>query len=318
MSAKVSQGVTTVVVGNCGVSLAPFVATVRPPPPLDLLGVDWFRFPTFAAYLDEVESKPAAANAVFLIGHQTRRVREMDDLDRPATGAEIERMKAHVTEALRAGATGFSTGLFYPPARAATTDEVVAVTEAVRPFGGLYATHMRDEGAGLEQSVEETLEIGRRADVPVVISHHKASGTPNHGKVAKTLLRIAEAAKQQRVSLDVYPYAASSTVLLPARLADASRVIVTWSEKMPEVAGRDLDDIAAEHGVDKYEMANRLVPAGAIYFTMAEDDVQRVLRFTGAMIGSDGLPHDPEPHPRLWGTFTRVLGHYSQIGRAHV
>ncbi len=312
MSAKVSQGVTTVVVGNCGVSLAPLVPTGRPPPPLDLLGVDSFRFPTFGAYLDEVDAKPSAANGVFLIGHQTLRVREVADLDRPATEAEIARMKAHVTEAMQAGATGFSTGLFYPPARAATTDEVVAITQAVRPFGGLYATHMRDEGAGLEQSVEETLEVGRRADVPVVISHHKASGTPNHGKVAKTLLRIAEAAKTQRVSLDVYPYNASSTVLLPARLNDASRVIVTWSEKMPEVAGRDLDDIAAEHGVDKFEMAARLVPAGAIYFTMAEEDVQRVLRFTGAMIGSDGLPHDPKPHPRLWGTFPRVLGHYSR------
>src|SRR3546814_16751583 len=122
MSAKVSQGVTTVVVGNCGVSLAPFVATVRPPPPLDLLGVDWFRFPTFAAYLDEVDAKPAAANAVFLIGHPTLRVREMADLDRPATGAEIERMRAHATEALRAGAPGFSTGPFYPPAHEARTD----------------------------------------------------------------------------------------------------------------------------------------------------------------------------------------------------
>ncbi|MET4699960.1 N-acyl-D-amino-acid deacylase [Constrictibacter sp. MBR-5] len=312
MSAKVSQGVTTVVVGNCGVSLAPFVPTGRPPPPLDLLGVEWFRFPTFGAYLDELDAKPAAANGVFLIGHQTLRVREMADLDRTATDDEIARMRGHVTEALQAGATGFSTGLFYPPARAASTDEVVAIAEALQPFGGLYATHMRDEGAGLEQSVEETLEIGRRAEVPVVISHHKASGLPNHGKVEKTLLRIAEAAKSQRVSLDVYPYSASSTVLLPGRLNDATRVIVTWSEKMPEVAGRDLDDIAAEHGVDKFEMASRLVPAGAIYFTMSEDDVQRVLRFAGAMIGSDGLPHDPRPHPRLWGTFPRVLGHYSR------
>src|SRR3546814_6136534 len=112
----------------------------------------------------------------------------MDDLDRPATGAEIERMKAHVTEALRAWATGFSTGLFYPPARAATTDVVVAVTEAVRPFGGLYATHMRDAGAGLEQSVDETPAIGRRADVQVVIPHPNPSGTPKTGKGAKTTL----------------------------------------------------------------------------------------------------------------------------------
>ena len=90
------------------------------------------------------------------------------------------------------------------------------------------------------------------------------------------------------------------------------RVLVTWSEPYPEAAGRDLSDIAAEHGVSDEEMAVRLLPAGAIYFAMAEEDVQRVLRFPRAMIGSDGIPHDPRPHPRLWGTFPRVLGHYSR------
>lgn len=313
MSAKASQGVTTVVVGNCGVSLAPFVAATRPTPPLDLLGdAGWYRFPSFAAYLEEVDAHPAATNALFLVGHQTLRVGAMDSLDRPATAAEIATMKSHVEEAMRAGAAGLSTGLFYPPARHAPTEEVIALAEAVRPFGGLYATHLRDEGPRLEESVEEALEIGRRAGIGVVLSHHKASGVKNHGKVARTLARIDEAAKTQPVTLDVYPYAASSTVLLPQRIGDATRVIVTWSEKLPEAGGRELSELAREHGVSMQEMAERLIPAGAIYFAMSEDDVQTVLRYPGAMIGSDGLPHDPKPHPRLWGTFPRVLGHYSR------
>ncbi len=313
MDCKVSQGVTTVVVGNCGISLAPFTATHRPPPPLDLLGDESaYRFPTFAAFLDAVDRRPAATNGVFLCGHQTLRVGAMDSLDRAATPAEIAAMRERLVEALRAGAAGLSTGLFYPPARHAPTEEVVALAEAVRPFGGLYATHLRNEGPKLEESVEEALTIGRSAGIPVVLSHHKASGVANHGKVVKTLARIAEAAREQAVSLDVYPYAASSTVLLPERLDDSRKVLITWSESMPGAAGRDLDELAAEHGIDKYEMARRLLPAGAIYFAMSEEDVQRVLRYPGAMIGSDGLPGGPMPHPRLWGTFPRVLGHYSR------
>jgi len=313
MTPKVSQGVTTVVAGNCGISLAPFVAEGRPVPPLDLLSDGaWYRFPTFAAYLDELDRLSPAVNGLFLVGHQTLRVGCMDQLDRVATAAEIAVMRARATEAMQAGAAGLSTGLFYPPARAASTDEVVAVAEAVRPFGGLYATHLRNEGAQLEQSVEEALEIGRRAGIDVVLSHHKASGLPNHGKVRGTLARIAEAACHQHVALDVYPYAASSTVLLPGRLDDASKVLITWSEAIPDASGRDLEELAAEYGIDKYAMAERLLPAGAIYFAMAEDDVQTVLRYPGAMIGSDGLFHDPFPHPRLWGTFPRVLGHYAR------
>lgn len=313
MDFKVSQGVTTVVAGNCGISLAPLTIGFRPPPPLDLLGdAQTYRYPTFAAFMAEAEKKPAATNAVFLVGHQTLRVGAMDSVDRGATSAEIAVMKERVTEAMQAGAAGLSTGLFYPPARSAPTDEVVALAEAVRPFGGLYATHLRNEGPRLEESVEEALEIGRRGGIGVVLSHHKAVGKPHHGKVVKTLARIEEAARQQAVSLDVYPYIASSTVLLVDRLDEATQVLVTWSEPMPEAAGRDLEELAAEHGVTKHEMARRLLPAGAIYFAMAEEDVQRVLRYPGAMVGSDGLPLGPQPHPRLWGTFPRVLGHYSR------
>ena len=313
MTPKVSQGVTTVVVGNCGISLAPFTPHGRPIPPLDLLGdAAWYRFSTFAAFIDAVERTPAAVNAVFLVGHQTLRVGAMASLERAATQAETEVMRAEVDEAMRAGAVGFSTGLFYPPARHAPTDEVVALAQAVRPYGGLYATHLRDEGANLLDSVDEALTIGQRAGLPVVLSHHKASGKSNHGKVSLSLARITDAAKRQRVSLDVYPYNASSTVLLPGRLADAPRILITWSEAMPEAAGRELGELAAEHGVSRAVMAERLLPAGAIYFAMAEADVQTVLRYPGAMIGSDGLPGGAKPHPRLWGTFPRVLGHYAR------
>lgn len=313
MAAKASQGVTTVVAGNCGISLAPFNPEGRPPPPMDLLGGESdYRFPTFSSYLEALDARRPVVNGLFLVGHQTLRVQHVEDLNRPANDAEIAAMRAGVEQAMQAGAVGFSTGLFYPPSRAATTDEVVALTEAAAPYGGLYATHMRDEGAFLEESVEESLEIGRRAGVAVVLSHHKASGAAHHGKTARSLPMVEAAAAAQQVSLDVYPYAMSSTVLLPDRLADSKRVLITWSEPHPEAAGRDLSDIAAEHGVSDEEMAVRLLPAGAIYFAMSEEDVQRVLRFPRAMIGSDGIPHDPRPHPRLWGTFPRVLGHYSR------
>ena len=311
MKAKSSQGVTTVIVGNCGVSLAPFSSPGRPKPPLDLIfGLDPVRFSSFGAFLDAVDHKPAATNAAFLVGHQTLRISEVSDLYQPAKHDEIVTMRAHVAEAMDAGAIGLSTGLFYPPARAASTDEVVALTEIAGAAGGLYATHLRDEGSKLLESVQEALEIGLRSNAPVVLSHHKASGVANHGRVKESLPLIREARKTQKVALDVYPYIASSTVLLAERVADSAKVLITWSEPMPEVAGRDLAELAMEYQQTPEKMVDRLQPAGAIYFSMAEEDVQEVISFEDAMIGSDGIPHDEKPHPRLWGTFPRVLGHY--------
>jgi N-acyl-D-amino-acid deacylase len=158
--------------------------------------------------------------------------------------------------------------------------------------------------------VNETIEIGKAADVPVVISHHKASGTPNHGLVRESLKLIEEARKTQSLGLDVYPYVAASTMLDPRRISLASKIIVTWSKARPEFAGQTLDAIAGKLDCGLEEAARRLLPAGAIYFMMSEDDVRRVLSYPHTMIGSDGLPHDEHPHPRLWGTFPRVLGHY--------
>jgi N-acyl-D-amino-acid deacylase len=114
------------------------------------------------------------------------------------------------------------------------------------------------------------------------------------------------------VDFDIYPYAAGSTVLMPSRLRNDVPVQITWSVPHPELAGRMLTDIAKEWQLDPKDAAERLLPAGAIYFQMDEADVRRIMAHRLAMIGSDGLPHDSYPHPRLWGTFPRVLGHYAR------
>ena len=313
MAFKASQGVTTVVIGNCGSSLAPLAPGRPTPPPLNLFGgPEWWRFPTVESYVTELERAPAAINSAILVGHATLRTGAMDDLDRPATDAEISVMQRRLEEGMAAGAIGFSTGLFYPPNRAAPTDEVVALAEVAARAGGLYTTHMRDEHDGVLDSLDEAFEIGSRAKLPVVVSHHKCAGPRNFGRTRDTLRKIDGARRDQEVGLDVYPYTAGSSVLLPALIEDSARVLITWSEPFPEAAGRDLDAIAAEWSADRFAAADRLQPAGAVYFMMDEEDVRRVLAYPHSMIGSDGSPHDEKPHPRLWGTFPRVLGHYSR------
>jgi N-acyl-D-amino-acid deacylase len=314
MTPKLSQGVTTVVTGNCGISLAPMPRQVPQPvtPPLDLLdrNGEWFRFETFAQYLEALRAQPAAINFAPLVGHTTLRVVAMDDVLAPATDAEIVHMRQLADQALEAGAIGISTGLAYTTAMPATTDEVVRVCENLRAFGGIYCTHMRNEADDSMESLAETFEIGRRLDVPVVISHHKLSGSRNFGRSQETLPYIERTMQMQPVCLDCYPYLAGSTVLEVWRTQRCDRIIVTWSVPHPEFAGRELNDIAAELGVSREEATERLMPAGAIYFQMDEKDVERILSFKPTMIGSDGLPHDAKPHPRLWGAFPKVLGHY--------
>jgi N-acyl-D-amino-acid deacylase len=314
MAPKASQGVTTVVAGNCGVSLAPLVLGDRvAPPPLDLIGdTSWYRYGSFSEYVKNLEQKPAATNAALLVGHTTMRVATMGNLERPATAAEVGKMQALVQEALDAGAIGVSTGLYYEPARAATTEEVIEVCRPLTARKSLYCTHMRDEGDRVTESLEETFRIGKELGVPVVVSHHKVVGSPNFGRSKETLPLIAERMKTQGIGLDCYPYCASSTILTADRAALGSKTLVTWSTPHPEYAGMDLADIAKKMNLSTEATAKKLQPAGAIYFSMDEADVQRVLAFEHTMVGSDGLPHDAAPHPRLWGTFPRVLGHYSR------
>ena len=314
MAPKASQGVTTVVAGNCGISLAPAPAGMKPVPPLDLLDAEgaWFRFPSFAAYVEELRARPAATNCVLLVGHSTLRVQTMDRLERPANAAEVRRMRALADEALGAGAIGVSTGLWYEPASAATTEEVIEVCRPLAKRNGLYCTHMRDEGDRVLDSLEETFRIGRELGVPVVVSHHKVMGKANHGRSSETLPLIEARMRGQQIGLDCYPYCAASTILTMSRARIATRVLVTWSTPHPELAGMDLAEIEKKLGLSTEDAIGQLLPAGAVYFAMDEADVQRILAFASTMIGSDGLPHDAAPHPRLWGTFPRVLGHYAR------
>jgi N-acyl-D-amino-acid deacylase len=314
MECKISQGVTTVVAGNCGISLAPLALQGYPPPPLDIIAREATQlFPTFGAYLSALDREPPALNAVCQVGHSTLRIGTMaDHLQRPASESEIATMRRLLEQSMEQGAIGLSTGLYYPPAEGAPTGEIVALTKAVHDHRGIHTTHMRDEASNLLDSVSETISIGADADVPIVISHHKATGIPNFGKVKDSLALIADARKRQKLGLDAYPYIASSTMLDPRRISLATSVIITWSKSRPEFAGQTLDEIAKKLKTTVEDAAAQLIPAGAIYFMMDEQDVRQVLSFPYTMIGSDGLPHDEHPHPRLWGTFPRVLGHYAR------
>ena len=312
MDFKISQGVTTVITGNCGISLAPLGEGVPVPAPLNLLAGDSDRprHHSFAAYIDALRERPAAINAAALVGHSTLRVMAMKDLGKAADESEIATMRRLLGEALDAGAIGMSTGTYYPPAAAASTEEIIEVGRPLTGAGGLYVTHMRDEADHCLDSLEETFRIGRELDIRVVVSHHKLQRQENFGKSAITLPRIREAMRCQCVALDCYPYNASSTMLHtdPKRLT--GRIMIAFSGSHPEYAGRDLDQIAAEWQVSIVEAAQRLQPASAIYFTMDEADVRKILAFEDTMIGSDGIPQGEKPHPRLWGTFPRVIGHY--------
>ena len=314
MGCKMSQGVTTVVVGNCGISLSPVRMKTRPLPPMDLLGDEsWWTFGSFGEYADRLTRDPAPVNTYALIGHMALRVEAMNgDIKRTATDREAEQMRKRLAEALAEGASGFSTGLYYPPNMHAPTDEVIAVAEALRKTGGIYVTHMRDEANHVLDSIAETLKIGRDTGTAVVISHHKCSMPENFGRSPETLAAIDAGARGQRADFDVYPYPAGSTVLMPDRVRPDVPVRITWSIPHPEASGKMLADLARGWNLDLKEAAEKLLPAGGIFYQMDEEDVQRILRHPRAMIGSDGLPHDAFPHPRLWGTFPRVLGHYAR------
>jgi N-acyl-D-amino-acid deacylase len=312
MTPKVSQGVTSLVAGNCGVSLAPLALDGIPPPPLDLLGSEagWFRFARFADFVEALRDAPPALNCGLLVGHITLRHRIMDRFDRAASPAERAAMRRQVEAAMAEGAIGLSTGLDYPASAAAPTEEIVELVEAVKPHGGLYCCHHRNYFEHLEDAIDEALAIGRQTQVPLTISHHQCTGAANFGKGPATLAVIDKARQDQAVGLDAYPYAASSKTLDPGRAKPGVRIMVTWSTPHPEFAGRMLDEIAASWGCTDMDAAERLLPAGAIYFQLDEGDVRAILAYEHTMIGSDGLPHDVHPHPRLWGTFPRVLGHY--------
>src|SRR2546423_4558057 len=195
MDFKVCQGVTTDVVGNCGLGAAPFDWAKRS---LAFFGADDRRdsLPDWDGYgssLDAVDKDPPSLNVAALVGHGTIRLAAMGNEQRAPSDSEMGTMFDLLAEGIEAGCVGYSTGLIYEPGRYSETPELVALAKDMAPSGGLYATHMRNEGDQLVQSVEEAIRIGEEAGVAVQISHHKASGRANWGSVKSSLSAIEEA-----------------------------------------------------------------------------------------------------------------------------
>lgn len=208
---KLSQGITTEITGNCGMYPAPLAQDNETE--LSIRDLDWSP-DGYRAYLNQFSKTAISMNMGYLVGHGAVRAAAMGYDDRQPKPAELEQMKQYVAEAMKHGAMGLSTGLGYPPGMFADRNEIVELCKVVSQYGGIYATHMREEGDGVLASIDESIEIARRANVPLQISHLKAVGRQNWGKV-KTALEKLEAAEKEglNVSFDFYPYTASSTGL---------------------------------------------------------------------------------------------------------
>lgn len=327
MTAKLSQGVTTVIVGNCGISASPVLPGGTPggrvPDPMNLLGDDdEFAYPRFADYRAAVDAARPAVNVAALVGHTALRQNHMDRVGRAASDAEIAAMRVQLRESLEAGALGLSTGLAYASAFQAPDSEVLALSEELDGQRHAYASHLRDEFEQIVPALEEAVAVGRHSGAPVRVSHLKCAGVDNWGR-SREVLAALEQASQGRATLeqgthghdvacDCYPYAASSSTLDLKQVTADYDILVTWSQPHPDQGGRLLAEIASDWHTTLLGAAMRLQPAGAVYHCMDEADVRRILAHPLTMIGSDGLPRDPRPHPRLWGTFPRVLGHYAR------
>ena len=312
------------------------------------------------AYLDSARALGVGMNVAFLVGHNTVRSEVMGSDDRAPTEDELRRMRAMVAQAMDEGAFGLSTGLRYTPGAYSETDEVVALAQEAARRGGIYTSHLREEGLGLLGGVAEAIEIGRRADIPVVLTHHKAIGAPMWGSSVRTLAMIDSArAAGIDVMADQYPYTATYTsinVLVPpwalaggreaflARVddpaqrdsvlagivwnivndrggSDLRRVQLARVEWDATLEGGTLYDWAVREGMEPSPENGALLVveairrggASAIYHVLHEDDVRRIMRHPMTAIASDGRlvrPGQGHPHPRWYGTFPRVLGHY--------
>ncbi|ROO86927.1 N-acyl-D-amino-acid deacylase [Actinocorallia herbida] len=256
------QGVTTLVTGNCGQS--PFPSGHRTGTDTVPTGVG---YPDFAAYAAHLERAEPAVNLAALVGHGSLRATVIGSAQRAATGAEIDAMRTLLAEAARQGVFGLSTGLIYAPGSYADADEIVALAKVAREHGLLYATHMRDEGDGLLDSITEALDTARRSGVRLQISHLKAVGPANHGKVGDALELIERArAEGVDVATDVYPYTASSTRLtarLPTWAMDGGPDALLERLADPAARARIADDVRARFG-------RTLLPDGIVIAALPE------------------------------------------------
>ena len=319
LGCKTLQGVTSIVVGNCGVSAAP--ASDHTP------GMTVFG--RMEDYHRAVAERGPAVNVAALVGHGAIRAAVLGlKTARPADPTEVAAMAEHVARAMEDGAVGLSSGLAYEPGRYAEADEVVELNRMVAEAGGIYTTHMRDEGRGLLDSIDETVAVAEATGVRVQISHLKASGRDNWGTVVEALARIDRARSAGLdVMADQYPYTRGSTVLEQLVVGGAldgpsafgrispDEVLVAAAAGHPEWEGRTVAEIGAAEGVDGRLMADRIVEAEGrrcivVIDTMSEEDVRTVMAHEAVMVGTDGIALGARPHPRLHHTYPRILGRY--------
>ena len=358
---KISQGVTSEVIGNCGFSLAPAPEkfrlsiqelTGRLFPPLA------FGWETVSEFLAETDRLGHATNTVPLVGHHAVRNAVMGLTDDPVTAETIRSMRAELAAALDAGVFGLSSGLIYPPGMFADQDELVQLASAL-PTDRTYCSHLRNEGRRLIEAVDEAIEVAELAGCRLQISHLKAAGRSAWGQVPRALDRM-DAARDRGMTVhhDVYPYEANSTMLAsclppwfheagaeqtmrllrdPIALDRAERdlgrddgtwenwvagsgsenVLIASTATHSDYEGLNLADAARRRGTSPFEtlvdllLENELKATMSV-FAMHEDDVRAAIAHPFAMIGSDGLPLGTggKPHPRLYGTFTRVINRY--------
>jgi N-acyl-D-amino-acid deacylase len=335
--AKLRQGVTTDVTGNCGFSPFPLGADDAA-----RLHGDFFepglveRWAGLASYADALTELNPGINVAPLVGLGAVRLAVMGEESGPAGPGQRGRMRKHVERAMDDGAFGVSSGLVYPPGCYADLEELADLAAPAGAAGGIYATHLRNEASFLEDALEEALAVGRRADCPVHVSHHKAVGRSNHGCVQRTLGLIDEANRDgQDVTLDAYPYTAGSSTLMsvvPARyqaggvealrrrlaapdlrteIAKATRTEATFDLEQivlasvpsrPELAARPLAEAAADDGTTPEELALRLIEVDgaavvSLAFGMAEEDVRAVLAHPHCSVGSDGWVMSADAEP---------------------
>jgi len=250
----VMQGITTTVIGNCGFALAPVNPQFRElllTQASAILGDGELPWTSFKEYLNAVDAARPPVNVAALAGHNAIRVAVMGFEMRQARADELERMAQYVAEAMEAGAVGLSTGLVYPPGTYANTSEVVELAKVCGRYGGLYASHVRNEANRLVEALQEAIQIGEEAQLPVQISHCKASGSSNWGKGAALVRTIHDArARGVDVTGDQYPYLAGSTLLstlLPPWAHEGGVPELVLRLRSPDMRARMTHDM--EHGV---------------------------------------------------------------------
>ena len=325
---KIMQGVTTDIVGNCGAGNAPANDRFRPMYSAGfgaILGDDGEELPwrTTAEYFAAVDAAHPACNVAAYVPQGVVRMNVMGSERGEPTEAELAEMKRLVDDAMQAGAIGMSTGLIYVPGAFTRTEELIELAKVVAKYGGIYTSHIRNEGDGVMQAVAEAIEIGEKAGCGVQISHHKSAGPSAYGLTKRTLPFIAAArARGIDVTIDVYPYVASSSSLAAmyrvgrgAAFEGIEAIVASVKFNKEKYEGRYIRDIAADLDLPIREAVAKVLQdeentPSVIMFVMDEADVRRVVEDDHCMVGSDGLPTDGKPHPRLYGTMARVLERY--------